>query len=492
MKNKRDTGGNMFSQPIARLAATFFLAQFVYQYSAMAIDYVKVPPGVSIELVKEFNDAVALMQVDKYAEASPKLEDVCSKTKNFAAALSDYGMCLLKLGNADKANEVLTEAYALDPNIPNILINLASARQLTNHAEDAVALLQEYIKKFPQGQFVSDAKNLVAGMQREIDSHKGINIPDGTDDYIGQTTTNGIMRWDSMPIAVYIASGRGLEGYKSSFNDTLKLAFKEWQDAANGKVAFNFVNDENNADLICAWTDDPNKLANAMEGGQAIVQKYPNGSIGQGHITILTKTPANRIVNQEDFLLHICLHEIGHALGLAHSNQRGDIMFAFMGSALDKPSARDANTVQKLYSLPVTQAEEPLSGNSVLSPPRRTTQATIAVYNQAVMSMQAKNFAVAETKFEQVCKESPNFAEAYANRGVCLARLEKTEGALEQLNKAYAINPRTPITLLNLGVVYERLGKPDLAARYYREYLQDYPNGLQTSKVKDILARLQH
>jgi hypothetical protein len=51
-------------------------------------------------------------------------------------------------------------------------------------------------------------------------------------------------------------------------------------------------------------------------------------------------------------LLNVAIHEIGHLLGLSHSNIRDAIMFAFYDDAVDRLRQDDINGIQALYGRP--------------------------------------------------------------------------------------------------------------------------------------------
>ncbi len=60
---------------------------------------------------------------------------------------------------------------------------------------------------------------------------------------------------------------------------------------------------------------------------------------------------------------------------------------------------------------------------------------------------------------------------AYSNRGfeeICQDNCAKAE---EYLKKALEINPNNPYALLNLGVVYQRTGRPELARQMYQKVI---------------------
>jgi tetratricopeptide (TPR) repeat protein len=65
------------------------------------------------------------------------------------------------------------------------------------------------------------------------------------------------------------------------------------------------------------------------------------------------------------------------------------------------------------------------------------------VYNQGVDLMHAKNFAAAQTKFEQAIRDNPNFAEAHNNLGFTLRQQgpQNYSKALEHYSKAIQLKP---------------------------------------------------
>lgn len=182
------------------------------------------------------------------------------------------------------------------------------------------------------------------------------------DDYLESAVSGGkYFRWpaDKMPIRVYIYPGSGAPGYRDSFARALADSFSIWQKGSESRISFWMVQDPAQADITCDWTGDPAVIQNAGGGGEGGSTKLsgqadPDGinvRIVRAKITILTK-PRSAAPMSDDDIKKVCLHEVGHALGLnGHSNNNHDVMF-FSESPSVWPALtkRDRATVNRLYS----------------------------------------------------------------------------------------------------------------------------------------------
>jgi hypothetical protein len=157
-----------------------------------------------------------------------------------------------------------------------------------------------------------------------------------------------------MPLKVCIVPASNVQGYQPAFDQVLIKCFQDWGNASGGSVSFKGESDPKAAAIVCTWTSDISKFMNTAEAGETIVYGSKNGI---QHVTIQILTvphPMSPGVQlSENRLRWICLHEIGHALGLGgHTRNPQDIMFFStpLAEVRKELTPRDCSTVQALYA----------------------------------------------------------------------------------------------------------------------------------------------
>lgn len=163
-------------------------------------------------------------------------------------------------------------------------------------------------------------------------------------------------RWPAsrMPLKVCIIPAANVKGYQPAFDQCLIKCFQDWGNASGGKISFKGVSDQKAADIVCTWTSDTSKFMNSAEAGETTVY---GSTAGIQHATMLILTVPHpmspTLPLSENRLRWICLHEIGHALGLGgHTKNPQDIMFFStpLAEVWKELTPRDSATVQALYS----------------------------------------------------------------------------------------------------------------------------------------------
>jgi len=139
----------------------------------------------------------------------------------------------------------------------------------------------------------------------------------------------------------------GLQGaFQSIPNKLLRQACYAWQAASGGLIRFTVTSNVKHADIQLVWSDEP-VFGRPYELGHNDRQIHPPCWIKQVKITLLRTTES-----EHARLYTTMLHELGHALGLEHSNGEKDVMH-HQGWRNVMLSENDMRQLQDLYSKPV-------------------------------------------------------------------------------------------------------------------------------------------
>jgi len=152
-------------------------------------------------------------------------------------------------------------------------------------------------------------------------------------------------RWDgrmSTPVRVFFPPTT-VANFQPAFLDAVRSAFQRWQDAGV-PVRFNFDADSGSAEVRVQWRIQ----FEGERSGQTDLQWDEDGRLTYGTVTLATFDAKGQPFAPDD--VHVlALHEIGHLIGLDHSPDPADIMYA--QPKVRDLSPRDIRTASLLYDL---------------------------------------------------------------------------------------------------------------------------------------------
>lgn len=175
--------------------------------------------------------------------------------------------------------------------------------------------------------------------------------------YLGYSlaeTDSTLRRWSSQagnPLKIY-ASHAAPPGYTEQHAAAARRAFRRWERVGAIPVRFSFVRDSALADVVVRWVASfPGERS-----GQANVVWDQDGWLRSAVLTLATHSDDGRTITP-DIAYTVALHEIGHLLGLGHSDDPNDLMYPTTG--IQDLTSRDRQTARLLYALPPGSVRDP-------------------------------------------------------------------------------------------------------------------------------------
>jgi hypothetical protein len=156
-----------------------------------------------------------------------------------------------------------------------------------------------------------------------------------------------LRRWPARvdrPLRVYLPEP-DVRGYSVAMGDAARNAFARWERVGGIPVSFEIAGDSAGADVQVRWIDH----FSFERAGQADIVWDRQGWIVKGTLTLATHTFRGAPLSA-DAVYTVALHEIGHLLGVGHSDDPRDVMYP--STEVHDLTLRDRQTAQLLYELP--------------------------------------------------------------------------------------------------------------------------------------------
>lgn len=210
---------------------------------------------------------------------------------------------------------------------------------------------------------------LTSTQEAEI-SYRYDNLPDADDDDETSLSYRAISKWGKTDITYYfINETEKIAG--DTERDLVREAFQLWQNETS--LTFTETNDPNSADILIGWAEGNHGDGDPFDGpGDVLAHaSYPNPY--EDRQVFLHFDDAERWVNSESQnvdLLTVAAHEIGHNLGLDHSNDPNALMYPSYSGPHRFLGDDDIAGVQSLYGFASQPAPSPEAPPEDATPPQ--------------------------------------------------------------------------------------------------------------------------
>lgn len=268
--------------------------------------------------------ASKLIKARNYEKTAYYLEQVAEHAPSNSSIQETLGMCYGNLGDYDRAIAASRRAVELEPRNETYMYNLVVAYASAGKMKGQLEASEKFVSRFPNSSYAPELKLDITRLQKVVEKTAETDLSKPSADEIAHSFAK-----HAMPLKVYIDEGPSVELQndegRSSHKHARELILKAldiWTQRSLNRVSFTVVSDAESSDIVLICTDQ----LEAVEPGAAGATTYHRPKENQNQIKALVVAKTGTPVKVNAFL-SMLLHELGHALGLAHSSSAEDIMF---------------------------------------------------------------------------------------------------------------------------------------------------------------------
>lgn len=156
-----------------------------------------------------------------------------------------------------------------------------------------------------------------------------------------------LTRWPTeRQVTVWVAPSSRLAGWHPRMVAAAREAFDTWRGIA--PVEFRFVADSQAARVVVTWLDRFSESGRRVGHARRFFDQ--DGWIVSAEVALAVHDTEGRPLTPE-LIRAAALHEVGHVLGLPHSDATTDIMYPSHVGSITRLSLRDEATGQALYAI---------------------------------------------------------------------------------------------------------------------------------------------